>query len=185
MKISNGPRDLDYGAPTNLNLNRDRVLPTDCTRPGARRRSGPSWTESARPSRARFSWLARWLPRPLSTNLEIRVKRIEECLGLNPAEGCIGLRPGGPNWPRRARALPCVRSQVLPAASPPRPSRGPHQTSDPRYGSRRPLSPIRVSGILANGEYAESGPTLTLATGPSPSAGKARLSTLLPARQAS
>ena len=40
LKINNGPRDfkLDYGVPINLNLNRDRVFPTDFDRPGARRR---------------------------------------------------------------------------------------------------------------------------------------------------
>ena len=75
---------------------------------------------------------------------------------------------------------PCVRSQVLPAASPLRPSRGPHPAGDPRYDSRHPLGPIRVSRILANGEYAESGLALTLATDPSPSAGETRLSTRLP-----
>ena len=41
LKINNGPRDLDYGVPINLNLNRDRLFQTDFYRPGARRRFWP------------------------------------------------------------------------------------------------------------------------------------------------
>jgi len=146
---------------------------------------GPTWTESAMPSRARFELAGEVTAPALFRQLEIRVQKTGECLGLCPAERCITPRPGGQNWPRRARAPPCVRSQILQAPSPPRPSRGPRPAGDPRDDSRRPLSPIRVFGILANHEYAESGLALTLATDPFPSAGETHLSTRLPARRAS
>ena len=38
LKINDGPRDINYGVPINLNLNPGRVFPTDFGRPGARRR---------------------------------------------------------------------------------------------------------------------------------------------------
>ena len=41
LKINDGPRDINYGVPINLNLNPDRMFPTDFDRPGARRRSWP------------------------------------------------------------------------------------------------------------------------------------------------